>query len=44
MNIHKGINSKATALKRFEREEDRKPSVIEIQRICLEWYGVYFKF
>ena len=43
-SIHIDINSKSTAIKRFERENNRKSTIIERQRILLEWYGIYFKF
>lgn len=43
-SIHKDINAKATSIKRFERENNRKATTIEKQRILLEWYDVYFKF
>jgi hypothetical protein len=41
--VHSDINAKATAIKRFEREEGRKATMLDIQIIMLEWYGVYFK-
>jgi hypothetical protein len=43
-NIHSYINAKATGIKRYERELGRKATVIEIQRVLLEWYGIYFRF
>lgn len=42
--INRDINSKSSAIKRFEREEGRKATTIEKSRICSEFYGVYFKY
>jgi hypothetical protein len=42
--LHRHINAKATGIKRYEEKIGRKATVIEIQRVLLEWYGAYFKF
>lgn len=44
MSIHRIINVKANAISNMEKRIGRKASILEIQRICGEWYGAYFKY